>query len=51
MYVTNRQHYGHLVELDHYETDHYVNDMFDMFNNPMVSMTTCYGTTLSVGGG
>ncbi|XP_046571507.1 multifunctional procollagen lysine hydroxylase and glycosyltransferase LH3-like [Haliotis rubra] len=34
LYVTNRQKFGHLVEVDHYETDHYVNDMFDIFNNP-----------------
>lgn len=38
MYVTNQKHYGHLVNPDNFETSHLFNDMYNMFENPTVSI-------------
>ena len=40
MYVTNRHHFGHLVESSRFTTTRYHNDMYQLFDNKLVSMTT-----------
>ena len=39
MYVTNQQRHGHLVNPDQFETDHTVNELFNIFENPYVRTT------------
>lgn len=37
MYVSNLNDYGHLLNGDNYEITHLHNDMFNMFDNRLVS--------------
>ena len=37
MYVSNLEEYGHLLNRDSYTTDHLHNDMYQMFDNRLVS--------------
>ena len=38
MYVSNIQEYGHLLNADNYDTSHLHNDMYQLFDNRMVSL-------------
>jgi hypothetical protein len=33
MYMTNLQHYGHLLNTENYETNHLHNDLYNIFEN------------------
>ena len=37
MHVTNLEYFGHLKETDQYKTDRKHNDMYELFNNRLVS--------------
>ena len=37
MYVTNMDNFGHLKETDSYSTNRKYNDMYEIFNNRLVS--------------
>ena len=39
MYVSNLEEYGHLLNADNYETTHLHNDMYQIFDNRLVSIT------------
>ncbi|XP_065313263.1 procollagen-lysine,2-oxoglutarate 5-dioxygenase-like [Gordionus sp. m RMFG-2023] len=34
MYITNLQMYGHLIDFEFYETSHFNNDLYQIFDNP-----------------
>ncbi|XP_067423547.1 procollagen-lysine,2-oxoglutarate 5-dioxygenase 1 [Emydura macquarii macquarii] len=34
MFVTNRQHFGHTLSLENYQTTHLHNDLWEIFSNP-----------------
>lgn len=38
MYISNLHDYGHLLSGDNYETSHLHNDMYQMFENRLVSV-------------
>lgn len=37
MYVDNRESFGHLINYENYSTEHLHNDMWEIFDNPLVS--------------
>ncbi len=37
MYVSNLDEFGHLLNADNYETNHLHNDMYQLFDNKVVS--------------
>ncbi len=37
MYVSNLHQYGHLMSTDNYETHHFHNDLYNIFENRKVS--------------
>jgi lysyl hydroxylase/galactosyltransferase/glucosyltransferase/procollagen-lysine,2-oxoglutarate 5-dioxygenase len=41
MYVSNQYHFGHLLEVSTYTTDHLHNDMYQMMDNRLVSIEYC----------
>lgn len=40
MYVTNRHEFGRLISTANYNTSHYNNDLWQIFENPLVSDNT-----------
>ena len=37
MYADNQYDYGHLLDVEEFETDHLHDDMYTIFSNPLVS--------------
>ena len=37
MYITNRQEFGRLISTANYNTSHYNSDLWQIFENPVVS--------------
>lgn len=44
MYITNRHEFGRLISTANYNTSHYNNDLWQIFENPLVSnyVTKCW---------
>lgn len=38
MYITNRHEFGRLISTANYNTSHFNNDLWQIFENPMVSV-------------
>lgn len=48
MYITNRHEFGRLISTANYNTSHYNNDLWQIFENPLVSDYTICDQMFSV---
>lgn len=48
MYISNRHEFGRLLSTANYNTSHYNNDLWQIFENPVVCVSISFITSLPI---